>query len=118
MGICLGKEPKNISQSSKVTTAKTEKTYENKNFKKKKKSIPKTLKKMVWDTYIGETKGKDKCYCCKHQDIRQIDFEAGHVKAESKGGETTVNNLRPICHQCNISMGTMDMHEFMNKYLK
>jgi 5-methylcytosine-specific restriction endonuclease McrA len=115
MGTCLGKEQKKLSKSPSVTTTKS---YENKKFKKKKKAIPKTLKKMVWDKYIGENKGKAKCYCCKHQDIRQIDFEAGHVKAESKGGSTTVDNLRPICHQCNISMGTMDMNQFMKTYIK
>jgi len=115
MGSCIGKEQKKLSKSPSVTT----KSYVNKKFKKKKKkAIPKTLKKMVWDKYIGETKGKAKCYCCKHQDIRQIDFEAGHVKAESKGGSTTLDNLRPICHQCNVSMGAMDMNQFMATYLK
>lgn len=84
--------------------------------KKKKQTIPRTLKKMVWDKYIGENKGKAKCYCCKHQDIRQIDFEAGHVVAESMGGKTILTNLRPVCRQCNISMGTMNMITFIKKY--
>ena len=116
MGSCLGKEQKKLSKSPSVITTKS---YVNKKYKKKKKkAIPKTLKKMVGDKYIGETKGKAKCYCCKHQDIRQIDFEAGHVKAESKGGSTTLDNLRPICHQCNVSMGAMDMNQFMATYIK
>jgi 5-methylcytosine-specific restriction endonuclease McrA len=78
----------------------------------RKKSIPKSLKKLVWDTWVGETVGVTKCLCCGHQDIRQIEFHCGHVVAESKGGPTTVQNLRPICAQCNLSMGSMNMKEF------
>ena len=51
--------------------------------------------------------------CCKHQDIRQIEFHCGHIIAEKNGGTTTIQNLRPICAQCNLSMGTKDMNEFM-----
>jgi hypothetical protein len=82
-----------------------------------KKSIPKTLKRMVWDTYIGAEKGEALCFCCKHTKIRQIEFHCGHVHAEAHGGATNVKNLRPICAQCNLSMGTMHMKEFMKKFM-
>jgi len=83
-----------------------------------KKSIPKALKKMVWDKYVGANVGKTKCLCCKHQEIRQIEFHCGHVIAEANKGETVLTNLRPICAQCNLSMGKMDMDEFVKKYMK
>jgi uncharacterized C2H2 Zn-finger protein len=83
---------------------------------KNKQTIPKTLKKLVWDTYIGANKGIAKCICCNHQDIRQIDFHCGHNIAEINGGETNINNLRPICSQCNQSMGSISINEFKNKY--
>jgi 5-methylcytosine-specific restriction endonuclease McrA len=83
----------------------------------RKKSIPKSLKKMVWDKYIGADIGKSKCMCCKYQDVRQIEFHCGHVIAEANGGETNINNLRPICAQCNLSMGKMNMDVFMKKYM-
>lgn len=83
---------------------------------KKKKSIPKSLKKLVWDTWVGETRGVTKCLCCGHQDIRQIEFHCGHVIAESKGGVTSVENLRPICAQCNLSMGSLDMKVFQRQF--
>jgi len=86
--------------------------------KKKKKHIPKALKKLVWDTWIGPTVGCTKCLCCEHEEIRQIEFHCGHIISEAKGGENKVDNLKPICAQCNLSMGTMDMNEFKEKYFK
>ena len=82
----------------------------------KKKSIPKALKKMVWDKWIGENIGLAKCLCCKHQNIRQIEFHCGHIIAERNGGKTNVENMRPICAQCNLSMGTMDLIQFQKEY--
>jgi 5-methylcytosine-specific restriction endonuclease McrA len=102
MGSCISK--------NKIATGKT--------IKYRKKAIPKALKKMVWDKYIGENVGISKCMCCKHQDIRQIEFHCGHVIAEASNGKTTVENLRPICAQCNLSMGKMNMNEFMKTYMK
>jgi hypothetical protein len=85
---------------------------------RKKKNIPKAMKRVVWDTYIGAEVGLTKCLCCQHADIRQIEFHCGHVVAEANGGTTTVDNLRPICAQCNLSMGKKDMNEFMKMFKK
>lgn len=84
--------------------------------KYKKKHIPSTLKRMVWDEYIGANVGNTKCMCCKTQEIRQIEFTCGHIIAEKDGGETNLKNLRPICSKCNLSMGIVNMTEFMSKY--
>ena len=81
--------------------------------KAKKKSIPSTVKRLVWNKNIGEEIGKSKCYCCKTTYITQSSFHCGHVISEAKGGETIVNNLKPICQNCNSSMGSKDMNEFM-----
>ena len=94
------------------------KELENKKIKYKKKIIPKSLKKQVWDTWIGPNVGATKCLCCKHEEIRQIEFHCGHIISEVKGGQTNVNNLRPICAQCNLSMGSMNMNEFKKKFFK
>lgn len=83
---------------------------------KRKKTIPKNIKNMVWDKYFGENIGRHLCYCCKKNWIRQNSFEAGHFTAESKGGATNVENLRPICKECNSSMGSKDMGEFMKEF--
>lgn len=86
--------------------------------KYKKSAIPKSLKKLVWDTYIGPNIGISKCMCCLHQDIRQIDFHCGHVISECSGGSKTIENLVPICSQCNLSMGRQNLNEFKLKYFK
>ena len=86
--------------------------------KYKKKQIPKTLKMTVWYTHIGKEIGMVKCPCCNSNEISQMDFDCGHVIAESKGGSTTVENLKPICNKCNRSMRTMNMNEFKQKYFK
>lgn len=81
--------------------------------KKKKKAIPATIKRLVWNTNIGEMIGKSKCLCCKSTDITQMSFNCGHIVAEANGGDTIVSNLKPICQNCNSSMGTKNMDDFM-----
>ena len=81
--------------------------------KAKKTKISAAMKKLVWNTNIGEDIGKYKCMCCKSTDITQMSFNCGHIVAEAKGGATIVSNLKPICQNCNSSMGTKNMNEFM-----
>jgi 5-methylcytosine-specific restriction endonuclease McrA len=84
--------------------------------KYKKKSIPKSIKINIWNTYIGEDIMKHKCFCCKKNTIKIVDFEAGHVLSEANGGTDEITNFRPICRSCNSSMGTMHMEEYVKKY--
>jgi len=83
--------------------------------KHKRKSIPKTVRDMVWDTYIGNKYGVGKCYCCRSV-IDSKKFECGHVVAASLGGPNTVENLRPICGTCNKSMGTQNLEDFRRSH--
>jgi 5-methylcytosine-specific restriction endonuclease McrA len=83
---------------------------------RKKKAIPAAIKKLVWNTYIGEDIGKAKCTCCKNTDITQMSFNCGHIIAEANGGELIVSNLKPICQNCNSSMGTKNMDDFMKGF--
>ena len=87
----------------------------NKN-KNKKQNIPAIIKKLVWNTYIGEDIGKAKCFCCNIIDITQLNFICGHYISEYNGGKIEINNLRPICLSCNLSMGKKNMDEFINNY--
>ena len=83
----------------------------------KKKAIPKVLRISVWDRYIGKDKRSILCLVCSANKIDCMQgWEAGHVIPESKGGETVIENLRPICSMCNRSMGNMDMRDFCKKY--
>lgn len=84
--------------------------------KRKKQTIPRNIKKIVWNTHLGQNKGIAKCLCCNVTDISQMSFHCGHIISEANGGGITVNNLLPICQNCNSSMGAMNMNEFKAKY--
>jgi hypothetical protein len=84
---------------------------------KKKKKIPKNVRNLVWDTHIGEEFGIGKCYVCEKK-INSKDFDCGHIIAESKGGDMSIDNLRPVCRCCNNSVGTMNMDDFKKIYFK
>lgn len=70
-----------------------------------KRAIPKALKEQVWKQTFGD-RFKHKCYIkwCKNE-INVFNFHVGHDIPESKGGETRINNLYPLCSRCNTSMG-------------
>lgn len=85
--------------------------------KKRKETIPKALREQVWIKYIG-TKFASKCYVswCKNQ-ITCFNFDCGHNIPESKGGKLILDNLRPICRNCNISMGAnFTIDEWIHKF--
>ncbi len=84
--------------------------------KKTKEKIPSTVRNSVWNIYIGLEKKKGTCFCCNTEDISIANFQCGHINSEKNGGQVTINNLRPICSQCNSSMGTKNMEIFMEKY--
>ena len=112
------KQNKSIIESkpddlAKLSEKQNKSTIESKPNKKK---IPITLKRKVWDKWIGEDIGKSKCVCCKLTDITQLNFACGHIISENDGGELNVNNLKPICTSCNSSMGITNMDVFINKY--
>ena len=84
--------------------------------RKRKKTIPKSVKIAVWNKNIGEAVGKHKCLCCSNVDITQMNFHCGHIVAEANGGKVHVDNLLPICSKCNKSMGTQNLNEFKKKF--
>ena len=79
------------------------------------KNIPKTIKSLVWDKYVGKEKGVGSCYVCK-KEVDSKHFELGHIQAKAKGGTDEVDNLRPVCSLCNKSIGTKNMDEFKKEY--
>jgi hypothetical protein len=84
--------------------------------KKKKQTIPKNIKSLVWNHYIGDDINMHKCLCCKKITIKIVNFHVGHVISEKDGGTHEIGNLRPICDSCNHSMGTTNMIEFVKMF--
>jgi len=81
-----------------------------------KKPIPEALRHSVWSKYIGDDYAKATCTCCGFEQITVWNFECGHVIPESSGGATDLQNLRPICKNCNGSVHMENMFEFMIEY--
>jgi hypothetical protein len=79
--------------------------------------VPSSLKHNIWILYIGEKfNGKCAVSWCNNR-ITPFTFEAGHNIPYSKGGSTTIDNLRPICSDCNKSMGNrFTIDEFSEQY--
>ena len=84
--------------------------------KKKKQTIPKSVKTHVWDLYIGKHINEHRCLCCKKSYIQITNFDTGHVLSEKDGGTHEISNLRPICAVCNHSMGSENMIDFVKRY--
>ena len=78
-----------------------------------KRKITHLMKRKVWALHVGEEVGKTVCFCCKMTPITMLTFNCGHIVAESNGGETTAENMVPICQHCNSSMGTTNLYEYM-----
>ena len=78
------------------------------------KTIPLSLKKSVWNHWMGMDVGEAKCPVCKVSTIYQMSFHCGHIVAKSNGGPNTVDNLKPICQSCNSSMGNQNMNAFIH----
>lgn len=99
--------PNNIS--TEMETPKPKKKYG-------KAKIPAVVRRIVWNTYVGKDNVKGKCLCCNAEEITSTNYECGHIKSEKNGGEISIENLRPICSNCNKSIGSKDMDDFMTKY--
>ena len=101
------KKNKDNNKKNKDNNKKNKEKKNNKKSNKKSKNkatIPKALREQVWLKIFGES-FKHKCYVswCTNE-INVFDFHVGHDKPESKGGSLDVDNLKPICARCNLSM--------------
>lgn len=103
-------------EKQKLAEIEKVKQEEKAELKRKKQSIPKNVRIIVWNHYIGEDIIKHRCLCCKKVVISNTNFEVGHVISEKNGGTHEINNLRPICFACNHSMGAENMIDFVVKY--
>jgi hypothetical protein len=81
-----------------------------------KAKVPQSIRKQSWHQNIGESVGSSKCICCNINVISQMNFEAGHIQPKSKGGPNTLDNLIPICSECNRSMSDTPMDEYIKTY--
>jgi len=93
-----------VKKKNKHYRKKVTKQNEKRNKRYKKATIPKAVREQCWLKVFGES-FKQKCYIdwCDN-DITVFDFHVGHDKPESEGGTLNIDNLKPICARCNLSM--------------
>jgi 5-methylcytosine-specific restriction endonuclease McrA len=82
---------------------------------RKRASLPSAVRMAVWNKHFGREAGAGECYCCREK-IYQQAFECGHILAAAKGGSDAIDNLRPLCRNCNLSMRDDHMDDFMRIY--
>ena len=99
------------------TTSCTKTKGGNKYKKYRKKKIPKALREQVWINKMGKNfTGTCSISWCEN-DMSCFNFDCGHNIPESKGGPTNIENLIPICRNCNIGMGNRyTIDEWEKKY--
>lgn len=74
-------------------------------------SIPASVRSACFTKHMGfEYKGL--CYCCGIQEITRDNFHCGHIIARVLGGSIHLDNLRPVCSSCNLSMGSSHMLDY------
>jgi hypothetical protein len=71
------------------------------------RKISKTLRTKVYKKAVVP----DACDTC-NKSIDMEHFEAGHILARVKGGTIDIDNLIPLCSQCNKGMGTQNPYEY------
>jgi hypothetical protein len=88
--------------------------------KEPRKPIPKKLRDGVWKKYYNDEE-VGACFCC-NKEIYQKSSEitktwnCGHIISDYDGGKMTIENMRPVCFDCNQKMKTQNMLIFKNIY--
>lgn len=79
--------------------------------KKRNRGVPKGIRLLLWEVTFGREKGIAGCEVCGSE-ITMGTFEAGHVTSYSDGGTLSLDNLRCICHCCNIGMEDVNLEDY------
>ena len=73
-------------------------------FKILRKYISPKLRMLVWNRYFGASETGICPICSKKIRVGKNGFHCGHIISEANNGETTLDNLRPLCADCNNDM--------------
>lgn len=86
----------------------------------KRKGISGAVKRDVWFKYVGN-KAKTKCFCCRKNVILFCSgvhntWQAGHIISHNNGGKAVIENLHPICKQCNNNMNSENWDDYVYRH--
>jgi hypothetical protein len=94
------------------------KTIPDHRFKIMRKYISPKLRMCVWNRYFGNSETGMCPICDKKIRVGKNGFHCGHIISEANGGVTDLDNLRPICADCNIDMGSTNWDDYVKKKQK
>ena len=78
-------------------------------------SLPKAVRLFIWNRHIGKECRDGPCTVCG-QHIKIEHMHVAHVIAVANGGTNHVDNLRPCCATCNLSMGVRNLGDFRREF--
>jgi len=83
-------------------------------FKTIREKLTPKLRKAVWEKEFGnKLKGKCPISICKNEIILEKNgYHCGHIISCKNNGKDELNNLRPICHYCNLKMSSKNWNEY------
>jgi hypothetical protein len=82
------------------------------NYKNMRSSISSKLRGDVWRKQFKAKKiGTCPIFDCKTK-IERDNFECGHIVSVKNDGTSVLENLLPICHDCNKKMSSMNINEY------
>lgn len=86
--------------------------------RKKRLGITGEMRLAVWERWVGQ-RTRAKCFCCWQTEITQLSnyktFHAGHIISDHNGGETSVENMLPICRDCNMNMSSENWDDYVKR---
>lgn len=82
---------------------------------KKRQKIPHSVRERVWEKRNGKLMTGD-CFTC-NKSIKFTNFHCGHITSVKNGGGNSIENLEPICVNCNLDMGTMNLNDYKNLFI-
>lgn len=82
--------------------------------------ISKTIRELLWKKYFGDS-SEGICPICKttifrdrrSRNHKSNEYHAGHIISVKNGGENSIENLLPICPQCNQKMKSQNMDIYL-----
>ena len=83
-------------------------------YKNKKIKIPAKLRIQVWNKYYG-SENEGVCPICTNKIGIFIGFHCGHIISEYNKGKTDIDNLRPLCSNCNLKMNKLNWDDYLKK---
>lgn len=76
--------------------------------------MSKKFRQIVWETYMDNDKYKNPCFCCEKTMIDPFSYNFGYIISNINGGDiNNIENIRPICSLCNLSIGTQNMYDYI-----